>query len=172
MKTKRIVITALLLALCIIFQSFKGISVYFTGSAVNAILIIATLSVGMGSGIFIAVMTPIIAWLLGQTPIMQMIPLMIPVVMAGNAVLVFFANQGSEGSLPKWLILGAVFKALVLWLLVWYAVLPFFGAAVPEKIVLTVKATFSITQLITAAIGSAAAYMIHGRIKILYPAGL
>lgn len=166
MNTKKIVFTALLLAMCIVFQSFKGLSVYLTGSAVNAILVMTTLAVGTGSGIFIAVMTPIIAYLLGQTPIMQMIPLMMVVVMLGNATLVLVVGFGKK-LIPS-LVAGAILKATVLWLLVWYAVLPFFGTHVPEPVQLTVKTTFSVTQLITASIGCILAYVIHLRAKNYY----
>ncbi|MFV0314079.1 MAG: ECF transporter S component [Anaerotignum sp.] len=168
MKTKQIVLTALLLAMCIIFQSFKGISVYLTGSAVNAILVMATLAVGTSSGVFIAIASACIAYLMGQTPIMQMIPLMVIVVMLGNITLVLLAGKGRNGSLPVWLAMAATLKAVVLWLLVWYAVLPFFGDAVPEKMIGTIKATFSVTQFITATIGCIVAYIIHSRVKQFY----
>ncbi|WP_352401009.1 ECF transporter S component [Anaerotignum sp.] len=168
MKTKQMVLTALLLSMCIVFQSMKGISVYLTGSAVNALLVMATLSVGMSSGIFIAVITPLIAYLMGHTPVMQMIPLMVIVVMVGNLALVLLAGKGRKGNLPLWLAAGAVLKAVVLWLLVWYAVLPFFGGAVPEKMVAVIKTTFSLTQLITAAIGCVIAYVIHSRVQHMY----
>ncbi|AMJ40422.1 ECF transporter S component [Anaerotignum propionicum] len=168
MKTKQLVLTAVLLAMCIVFQSMKGISVYLTGSAVNTILVMATLAVGTSSGIFIAVMSPIIAYFMGFTPIMQLVPLMIFVVMIGNLTLVLLAGRGRKEKLPAWLALGAILKAAVLWLLVWYAVLPFFGGAIPEKMVGVVKTTFSMTQFITAAIGCAIAFVIHTRVKHLY----
>jgi len=170
MKTKQLVLTAVLLAMCIVFQSMKGISVYLTGSAVNTILVMATLAVGTSSGIFIAVMSPIIAYFMGFTPIMQLVPLMIFVVMIGNLTLVLLAGRGRKEKLPAWLALGAILKAAVLWLLVWYAVLPFFGGAIPEKMVGVVKTTFSMTQFITAAIGCAIAFVIHTRVKHLYVA--
>lgn len=168
MKTKHLVLTAVLLAMCIVFQSMKGISVYLTGSAVNAILVMATLAVGTSSGIFIAVMSPIIAYFMGFTPIMQLVPLMIFVVMLGNLTLVLLAGKGRKEKLAAWLALGAILKAVVLWLLVWYAVIPFFGGAIPEKMVGVVKATFSMTQFITAAIGCFIAFVIHTRVKHLY----
>ncbi len=168
MKTKQLVFTALLLAICIVFQSLKGVSVYLTGSAVNTVLVMATLSVGASGGIFIAIATPIIAYFMGLTPIMQTIPLMIVVVMLGNLTLVILANRGRKEKLLAWLALGSILKAVVLWLLVWYAVLPLFGTALPEKMIGVVKTTFSITQFITAVIGCSIAYVIHIRVKHLY----
>ena len=111
MNTKKIVTTAVLLALCIVFQSMKGISVYLTGTAVNTFLIMAALLVGTGSSVFLAVITPLVAYLMGATPIMQMIPLMVPTVMAGNAVLSLCASAGRKKQLPFWLAAGAVLKA-------------------------------------------------------------
>lgn len=168
MKTKHLILTALLLAMCIVFQSMKGISVYLTGSGVNALLVMATLAVGTTSGIFIAVITPIIAYLMGHTPFMQMIPLMVIVIMLGNLTLVLLASKGREGKLISWLALGSILKAVVLWLLVWYAVLPYFGGDIPEKMIMVVKTTFSVTQFITAAIGCMIAFVIHIRVRHLY----
>lgn len=168
MKTKQLVLTALLLAMCIVFQSLKGLSVYLTGSAVNALLVMATLAVGTSSGVFIAVITPVIAYFLGQTPILQIVPMMVVVIMLGNLTLVLLASRGKKEKLIAWLALGAILKAVVLWLLVWYGVLPLFGAGVPEKMVGIVKTTFSITQFITAVIGCVIAYVIHARTKHLY----
>lgn len=165
MKTKKIVMTAVLLALCIVFQSMKGISVYLTGTAVNTFLIMAALVVGTGSSVFLAVVTPVIAYLMGATPIMQLIPLMVPTVMLGNLVISLCASAGRKGRLPFWLAAGAVLKAAALWILVWYAILPFFGADVPEPMQLAVKTSFSITQLITAAAGGVISYLIYGRIR-------
>ncbi len=165
MNTKKIVTTAVLLALCIVFQSMKGISVYLTGTAVNTFLIMAALLVGTGSSVFLAVITPLVAYLMGATPIMQMIPLMVPTVMAGNAVLSLCASAGRKKQLPFWLAAGAVLKAVVLWLLVWYVMLPFFGAGVPEPMQLVVKTTFSVTQFITAAAGGVIAYIVYGRVR-------
>ncbi|KXL52784.1 hypothetical protein CLNEO_18060 [Anaerotignum neopropionicum] len=168
MKTKQLVFTALLLAMCIVFQSMKGISVYLTGAAVNALLVMATLAAGTSSGVIIAVLTPVIAYFMGQTPILQLMPIMVFVIMLGNLTLVLLASRGKKEKLIAWLALGAMLKAVVLWLLVWYGVLPLFGAAVPEKMVGGVKTSFSITQFITAAIGCVIAFATHTRIKHWY----
>ena len=168
MKTREIVLTAMLLALCVVFQSMKGFSVYLTGSAVNTILVMATLSVGVGSGLIIAALTPIIAYFMGATPILQVIPLMILVIMAGNAVLVIATGIFKEKNLVAGLISGAVLKAAVLWILVWYAILPYFGSGLPDPMKMAVKASFSVTQLITALIGCGIALVLHQRLKTYY----
>lgn len=160
-STKQITTTALLLALCIVFQSMKGLSIYLTGSAVNCILVIATLFCGVFSGTCIAVLTPVVAYFIGATPIMNMIPLMMVVIMIGNELLVLGVWLLHKKRLEVGMLLGCVLKALFLWLAVWFAVLPIFGKNLPEPMVMTVKTTFSITQFIAACIGSVIAWVIY-----------
>lgn len=163
--TRQLVQTALLLALCIVFQCFKGFSVYLTGSAVNAILIIATLSVGLYSGILISCISPIVAFFIGATPVLTMIPWMLPVIMIGNCILVLFVNLlNKKKLLIPGLLSGSILKAAFLWLSVWYVILPLFQGNIPEKkrsiMIPTIQTTFSITQLITALIGSVIAFIV------------
>lgn len=162
--TRQLVQTALLLTLCIVFQCFKSLSVFITGSAVNAVLIIATLSVGLYSGLLIAVIAPIVAFFLGATPVMNFIPWMIPVIMVGNSIIVLAVHLLHKKSLIAGLFTGSVLKAAFLWLTVWYIILPLFGNNIPEAkraaMTASIRTTFSITQLITALIGSALAFAI------------
>ena len=161
--TKQLTTTALLLAICVVFQSMKSLSTYLTGSAVNCILVIATLYCGMFSGTCIAILAPVIAYFIGATPIVNMIPLMMLVIMIGNELLVLCAGLLYKKRLGLGLLLGCVTKAPFLWLVVWYAVLPVFGAKLPAPMVLTVKTTFSLTQFITACVGSLIAWIIYKR---------
>ena len=57
---------------------------------------------------------------------------------------------------------GAVLKAVFLWLVVVRAVLPAAGEAakLPEKALSVARTTFSVTQLITALLGSLLAFLI------------
>lgn len=162
--TRSLVQTALLLALCIVFQCLKGISVYITGPVVNAVMIIAVLSVGLYSGLLIAAAAPIVAFFLGATPIMNLIPWMIPVVMAGNAILVLAVWLLHKKNLIAGLLTGSICKAAFLWLTVWYLILPLFQSNIPEikqaQMLPAVRTTFSVTQLITALLGSTLAYLI------------
>lgn len=80
--------TAILLALCIASQLFKNTSIYITGSIVNAILILATLSCGFLSGGIIALIAPFTAWLITGNAAMSAIPLIPIAIAAGNLVLV------------------------------------------------------------------------------------
>ncbi len=159
--TKQITKTALLLAICIVFQSMKGISVYLTGSAVNCILIIATLYCGIFSGSCIAILTPVVAYFIGATPIMNMIPLMLPIIMIGNALIVICIWMLHKKALELGMLLGCVTKAGFLWLIVWFAILPIFGANLPTPMIAAVKMSFSVTQFVTALIGSVIAWCIY-----------
>lgn len=159
--TKQLTTTALLLALCIVFQSMKGLSVYLTGSAVNCILVIATLYCGLLSGTCIAILTPVVAFFIGATPIINAIPLMMFVIMVGNELIVLCVWLFYRKKLAIGMLLGCVIKALFLWATVWFVMLPIFGTKLPAPMVTAVKTTFSITQFVTACIGSAIAWMIY-----------
>lgn len=173
-KTRQLVQTALLLALCIASQYFKNLSVYITGPIVNVTILIATLAVGLWSGIFLSIVAPVTAFFFTGSPIMAAIPLMFPAVMAGNAVLAvtvwYFQNKLSfKGKLPVGLIAGSVLKAVFMGIVIVLIILPIFGSNVATKlpnpdalpkVLATAKVTFSITQLTTALIGSALTYVI------------
>ena len=159
--TKQITTTALLLALCIVFQTMKGLSVYLTGSAVNCILVIATLYCGLFSGTCIAIITPIVAYFIGATPIINIIPLMMFVIMLGNELIVLGVWILRTKRLELGMLLGCIAKALFLWSAVRFAILPIFGTNLPAPMIITVKATFSITQFVTACIGSVIAWVIY-----------
>lgn len=159
-KTRRLALTALLLALCLCFQLLKSISTYITGSLVNLVLIIAALSCGWQSGAAISCIAPLLAYLIGATPIINMLPVMLPVIMVGNCLISLSALLWKDRRLPIGLLLGSLAKAGWLWGMVWFVVLPLFGANVPEKLAAAAKVSFSVTQLITALLGSALASVI------------
>ncbi|MCI8853813.1 MAG: ECF transporter S component [Lachnospiraceae bacterium] len=168
---KQLTQTAVLLALCIAFQTLKSISVYITGPLVNAILILATWAVGLPGGLAIALLSPVAAFFLGATPVMNLIPVMMPVVMVGNSILVLFVNGFKERQIPG-LLLGSVCKAGFLWLTVWYAVLPLFAGNIPEAkrsaMTAMVRVQFSLTQLITALLGSLIAWLVWQRVRPVF----
>ena len=155
--------TAVLLALCIASQFLKNLSVYLTGSIINAILVIATLSCGFWSGIAISLVTPVTSWLITGSPLVSALPVMMPLISMSNAVLVVFTALARKKEkfwvLPLSLGVGSLAKGGFLWLTVVQWVLPILGpgSGLPEKALLAAKTTFSLTQVITALIGSALA---------------
>ena len=177
--TKQLVQTALLLAICIASQYFKNLSVYITGPIVNLTIILAVLSVGLWSGLLLSIIAPVTAFFFTGSPIMAAIPLMFPAVMAGNAVLAvtvwYFQKKTSfKWRLPAGLIAGSVLKAVFMGIVIVLIILPIFGDNIASKlpkpealpmVIATAKVTFSVTQLTTALIGSALAYVIWMPLK-------
>lgn len=172
--TKQLVQTALLLTICIVSQYFKNLSVYITGPIVNLTIILAVLSVGLWSGLLLSIIAPVTAFFFTGSPIMAAIPLMFPAVMAGNVVLAitvwYFQEKTSfKWRLPAGLVAGSVLKAIFMGVVIVLIILPIFGDNIASKlpkpealpmVLATAKVTFSITQLTTALIGSALAYVI------------
>ena len=177
--TKQLVQTALLLAICIASQYFKNLSVYITGPIVNLTIILAVLSVGLWSGLLLSIIAPVTAFFFTGSPIMSAIPLMFPAVMAGNAVLAvtvwYFQKKTSfKWRLPAGLIAVSVLKAVFMGIVIVLIILPIFGDNIASKlpkpealpmVLATAKVTFSVTQLTTALIGSALAYVIWMPLK-------
>lgn len=180
LTTKELVQTALLLAICIASQFFKNLSVYLTGPIVNTTIILAVLAVGLWSGLLISIIAPVTAFFITGSPIMAAIPLMFPAVMGGNSILAvcvwfFYSKKGNaaKGRTPQKLIaglaLGSLLKAVFMGVVIVLILLPSFGNNIatrlpkPEAlpgVLATARITFSVTQLITALIGSVLAYLI------------
>ncbi len=99
---------------------------------------------------------------------------MFPTIMIGNLILVlcayyFGATKRSSLHLPVGLVIGSVLKAAFMGIVVIYVLFPLFGENIapnlpkPEmlpKILAAAKITFSLTQLITALLGSLLAFLI------------
>lgn len=174
LTTRQLVQTALLLAICIASQYFKNLSVYITGPIVNTTIIIAVLAVGLWSGLLISIIAPVTAFFFTGSPVMAAIPLMFPVIMAGNAILAlsvwyFQKKQSFKWRLPAGLVIGSVLKAIFMGVVVVLIILPIFGQNIGGKlprpealpgVLATARVTFSVTQLTTALIGSVLAYLI------------
>lgn len=173
LTTKQLTTTALLLAICIASQYFKNFSAYITGTVVNTTIILAVLSAGLAGGILISLISPITAFFFTGSPIMAAIPLMFPVIMAGNVILVlftyFFHKKKKHRSLELGLLLGSIAKAAFLGICVIFVILPVFGSSIashlpkPEAlpaVIAGARITFSVTQLVTALLGSILAVMI------------
>ena len=84
-KIRWITETAIMLALLVTLQALtKGFGQLVTGSCVNAILAVSVLVGGLWSGLTIALVSPVLAFLLGIAPQI----LTVPAIMAGNTVFV------------------------------------------------------------------------------------
>lgn len=178
-NTQKLAQAALLLAICLLSQYFKNLSVYITGPIINACLIIAVLAVGLPWALILSVITPVTAFFISGSPIMAGIPLMFPAIMAGNAVLILFTyyfekKMKFNWRLPAGLAVGSICKAAFMGILIVGVLLPSFGGNIsshlpkPEAlpgVLAAAKVTFSLTQLITALTGSLLAYLIWMPLK-------
>ena len=68
-KTKQITVTAIMLAICLVSQFFKNLSVYITGPIINAALILTVLYAGMACGIILSIITPVTSFFITGSPV-------------------------------------------------------------------------------------------------------
>ena len=97
-KIRWITETAIMLALLVTLQALtKGFGQLVTGSCVNAILAVSVLVGGLWSGLTIALVSPVLAFLLGIAPQI----LTVPAIMAGNTVFVLLLALIAGGKKAK-----------------------------------------------------------------------
>lgn len=164
-NTKALAQAAILLAICILSQFLKNLSVYITGPIINTCLIICALTAGLSWAIILSVITPVTSFIITGSPIMSAIPLIIPCVMVGNAILVICvallkSKPNSKIGEPLSMVIGSILKAVFMGAVIAMLIIPMM---IPEKMAPmmgTLQTTFSVTQLITALTGSVFAYII------------
>lgn len=157
--------TAIFIALLVAAQYItSSLGQFVTGSIVNFLLIAATLTSGIYSGIAVAAVSPVAAWLIGITPV----PYIVPMIIVGNIVIVIvygllLKKSSSLEGLKKYalwaaaVVSGAVAKFLALYLGIVVILLPLITGALKPPQVKALSASFSYPQLITALIGGAIA---------------
>jgi len=156
--------SSLFLALAIVFQiigkNFPGISQFFVGPAVNAILILTAIICGSTYGVLVGSLTPILAYLTGQ--LASALGPFIPFIIIGNILFVLcFIFLNKHGKYGKYLgiIIGSFIKYIFLSISA-SKLIPLFELNIPTKIVNKLVITMGIPQLITALIGGCFALMI------------
>ncbi|MGM9549544.1 MAG: hypothetical protein ACI3V5_06830 [Faecousia sp.] len=161
--------TAVMLALLVALQALtKGFGQYVTGSCVNAVLAVTVLVAGLGSGITVAVISPVLAFLLGIAP--QVVT--VPAIMVGNTVFVvllrLIAGTSSKAvgrQIAGWLI-AALAKFASLYLIVVKIICGLMASSLlaagtlKEPMLKALPVTFSWPQLVTALIGGGIALLI------------
>ena len=168
-KIRWITETAVMLALLVALQAVtKPLGQLVTGSFVNAVLAVTVLVSGVYSGVTVAVISPVLAYLLGIAPQI----LTVPAIMVGNTVFVlllyFIAGKDSKKVLRQALawVGAAAAKFVTL-----YGIVNFLICGVlAEKLIAAgmlkapmlkmLPATFSWPQLVTALIGGGVALLI------------
>ena len=173
-KIRWITETAVMLALLVSLQALtKGFGQLVTGSCVNAVLAVSALVGGLGCGLTVALISPVLAFLLGIAP--QIIT--VPAIMAGNALFVWLLQLLADKTgkhlikqVAAWLV-AAVAKFAALYLLVVQVICGLasgllLGKKIGETVVLAppmlekLPAMFTWPQLITALIGGGVALLI------------
>lgn len=154
--------TAVMTALLIVLQAAtKPAGQYVTGTCVNAVLAVSVLAVGLWSGVAVALLSPVFAFLLGIGP---QLPPVVPAIMAGNLVFVLLLGLLAGGrDLPLWRraaawFLAAAAKFAVLYLLVVKLLCTVLPLKEPQIAAFT--AMFSYPQLVTALAGGAIALVL------------
>lgn len=145
---------ALLIALQFITRSFGQL---VTGSCVNLVLCVSALYLGWGSGLILALVSPVLAWMLGIGPAF---PAFAPCIALGNAAYVLLL------SVKKWdvklkLPVAALIKMLLLRIVIGNYVAPL---VVPAAKLIAVITMFGLTQLYTALIGGVVGVLIVSRL--------
>lgn len=161
--------TAVLLALLVALQALtKPLGQLVTGSCVNAVLAVAALAGGLGCGLTVAAVSPVLAFWLGIAPQ----PLTVPAIAVGNAVyvLVLFWLAGpcckkAWLRLAGW-VTAAICKSAVLYAIVVVLICDVLAKSLldagllKEPMLKLLPATFGWPQLVTALVGGAVALLI------------
>jgi len=168
-KIRWITETAVMLALLVALQALtKGFGQLVTGSFVNAVLAVTVLVAGLSSGITVALISPVLAYLLGIAPQI----LTVPAIMVGNSVYVIalYVICGKDSKKLLRQILGWAVAAAAKFAALYGIVVGLICGVLSESLLAagTMKppmlqalpATFSWPQLVTALIGGAAALLI------------
>lgn len=165
--------TAVMLAVLITLQWLtKPLGQIVTGSCVNAVLAVTVLFVGMSSGVTVALLSPVFAFLLGIAPQI----LTVPAIMIGNTVFVLLlwvvaGNLKSVWRAVSAVLLAAVSKFALLFVLVTYVICGVLAdgllaqGLLKEPMLTALPATFSVPQLITALIGGGLAVLVVPALK-------
>ena len=173
-KIRWITETAVLLALLVVLQAVtKPLGQLVTGSSVNAVLAITALLVGMRSGITIALVSPVCAYLFGIAPNFVTV---LPIMLGNVCFVVLLRLIAGKCHTPIWrqpvaLVSAAFVKFGVLYLLVVEVICgvasdALLGKKLGQIVVLAppmlkmLPTMFAWPQLFTALIGGTAALLI------------
>ena len=169
-KTLWITRTAIFVALLVVLQAATAAlgNTIITGAVVNMLLVVSVMTCGMMSGLCVAVISPIMAKLIGIGPLWSLIPFIV----AGNITLVLiwhFIGNRHWGQKYTSLIIAlaaaaAAAKFLVLYIGIVQIAVPLL-LKLPEPQAAVISSMFSIPQLITALLGGGMALLVLTPLK-------
>ena len=170
-KTLWITETAVMLALLIVLQWLtKPLGQIVTGSCVNLVLAVAVLLAGYGSGLTLALVSPVAAYLLGIAP--QLVT--VPAIMLGNAAFVLLlrllSGKTAFRNILAWIVAAAAKFAVLYALVAWVICGPAAGmlmnhGLLKEPMLAQLSVMFAWPQLLTALIGGGLAMLITPVLK-------
>lgn len=176
---REIATTAILLAICIVSQIFKNLSVFITGPIINACIVLAVLMVNLPCGLILSIITPITAYFIAASPVMMAVPGILPLIMLGNAVLAVtvqfllkkdvVSGGRAAGGVKSYVmaLVCALAKGVVMGLTISLWLLPtFIPAQSPLRGKMPVfQKTFSVIQFATACIGFVYVFIVWAAVK-------
>lgn len=139
LRTKQITFTMAMLVFSIIVILFVNLNISILGYNIalsdillNLILIIDTLYCGLLSGVLLAIIIPVLSFVLTESSLIASEPRLLPCLMVGNAILLLFAwfVRGKKLELnlmPISLVAGSFAKAGVMTFIIVNWVLPHFN---------------------------------------------
>lgn len=165
-----ITITALMLALTIVFQMLRVIlglpntifSQILVGTLVNLCLLVATAGAGILSGIIISLVAPVVAFLQSSVPAFWVVPF----IAIGNMAIVIVYGMLYGKSKILGFTLGAILKTAILWIGIAMIGISVFG--LPKAVVPIVQLNFSYPQLITAILGGILSLPVVAALKPMF----
>lgn len=158
--------TGLLLAVTLLLQGLRllipippQVSMFVIGSLVNACLALAVLKINWKSGLAVACITPVFAWLEGMLPF----PLFIIPTAIGNSVFIGAVHIWHAHVHTQIGLYGTAVCKMIAIYSAFYVVLGWFDF--PITVRHTILISMSWPQLITGALGVTIAYRIARRIR-------
>lgn len=168
-KTLWITRTAVIIALLIVLQTATAAlgSTIITGSVVNMLLIVSVMTCGIMSGLCVAVISPVLAKLIGIGPLWSLIPFIV----AGNMILVliwhFAGNRHWRQKHTAQVIAlaaAALAKFLILYVGIVQIAVPLL-LGLPEPQAAVISNMFSLSQFLTALLGGGMALLVLPTLK-------
>ncbi|MCR5592060.1 MAG: ECF transporter S component [Lachnospiraceae bacterium] len=170
---RKLTYSAMLLAIAMISMVVKGAGsvfvIFITGAIVNACIIIDTYLCGLIWGVILSIITPVAAYFISPNPVHQTIPIVVPCIMAGNAILAaavaLLGKKDGMGRLngfmlPLSMLTGSVAKSAFMGIVISLIILP---NMLPEAMMGKLAAlqfSFSLVQLFAALVGSVYAFIV------------
>ena len=163
MKIQRLTGSALLLAIALMAQSLRFVipmhaaSMFLIGTLVGACTALAVWRYGLGSGITISIVTPVMALIQG----MLTIPVFVPIVAVGGIAFAIVMQLMEHRHMLVTAVVGAVVKCAVLYgsFMVLFELMP----SIPEPMKVGVLFSMGWPQLITGTAGVIVAKIVYNR---------